>query len=78
MPIKRSKPTSPARRYYEVLDYSGLSKVAPHAPLVEHQVSTGARNNQGRTTSRFRGGPGHSARTKRRPRCRGLTRVIGR
>lgn len=61
MPIKRSKPTSPARRYYEVLDYSKLSKVEPHSPLLEAQSSTGARNNQGRITSRFRGG-GHKQR----------------
>ena len=61
MAIKQFKPTSPSRRYYEVLDYSDLTKKAPEKKLTEGKRSTGGRNNQGRTTSRFRGG-GHKRR----------------
>jgi large subunit ribosomal protein L2 len=61
MAIKQFKPTSPSRRYYEVLDYSELTKKAPEKKLTEGKRSTGGRNNQGRTTSRFRGG-GHKRR----------------
>ena len=61
MPIKRYKPTSPARRYYEVLSSEGLTKKAPEKKLLESKSSTGGRNNSGHTTSRFRGG-GHKRR----------------
>lgn len=61
MKIKRYKPTSPARRYYEVLGSSGLTKKAPERSLVEGKRSTGGRNHTGRITSRFRGG-GHKRR----------------
>ena len=61
MPVKRYKPTSPARRYYEVLSSEGLSKDRPERRLLEAQNSAGGRNNTGRTTVRFRGG-GHKRR----------------
>jgi large subunit ribosomal protein L2 len=61
MSIKRYKPTSPARRYYEVLSSEGLTKKAPERALVEGKRSTGGRNHTGRITSRFRGG-GHKRR----------------
>lgn len=61
MPIKQFKPTSPARRYYEVADFSGISKKAPERKLTEAKSSALGRNNQGRITSRFRGG-GHKKR----------------
>lgn len=61
MPVKSFKPTSPARRYYDVLDFSNLSKKAPERALSEAKSSTGGRNNSGRITSRFRGG-GHKRR----------------
>ena len=61
MPVKRYKPTSPARRYYEVLSSEGLTKKAPEKALLESKSSSGGRNNAGRTTSRFRGG-GHKRR----------------
>jgi large subunit ribosomal protein L2 len=62
MGIKSFKPTSPARRFYSVSDFKELTKGA-EAPkkLTEHQTSTGGRNNNGRITSRFRGG-GHKQR----------------
>ena len=61
MSIKRYKPTSPSRRYYEVLSSEDLTKKAPEKSLTEGKRSTGGRNHTGRTTSRFRGG-GHKRR----------------
>jgi large subunit ribosomal protein L2 len=61
MAIKRYKPTSPARRYYEVHDFSALAKGGPERALTEPKKSTGGRNNTGRITTRFRGG-GHKQR----------------
>jgi len=61
MSVKRYKPTSPARRYFEVLSSEGLSKKEPEKALTEGKRSTGGRNHTGRTTSRFRGG-GHKRR----------------
>jgi large subunit ribosomal protein L2 len=61
MSIKRYKPTSPARRYYEVMTNEALSDKAPERSLVEGKSRKGGRNNSGRITSRFRGG-GHKRR----------------
>src|SRR5215475_589448 len=60
MAIKRFKPTSPARRYFEVVG-DELSKDRPERKLLDVQKSTGGRNHWGRITSRFRGG-GHKQR----------------
>jgi large subunit ribosomal protein L2 len=59
--IKRYKPTSPARRYYEQLSNDQLSDKPPERALLEGKHSKGGRNNSGRITSRFRGG-GHKRR----------------
>jgi large subunit ribosomal protein L2 len=62
MPPRAFKPTSPARRYYEVADFrilDGNDKV--FKKLTEHQSQTAGRNHHGRITSRFRGG-GHKQR----------------
>jgi len=61
MGIRSFKPTSPARRYYSVSDFKEITKVEPERSLLEKQTSTGGRNNNGRITSRFRGG-GHKQR----------------
>jgi large subunit ribosomal protein L2 len=61
MGIRSYKPTSPARRYYSVSDFKEVTKSTPERALTEHQTSTGGRNNNGRITSRFRGG-GHKQR----------------
>ncbi len=58
MTIVRSKPTSPARRYYDRQVVEHLSKKGPEKKLVESKNSIAGRNNHGRITSRFRGG-GH-------------------
>jgi large subunit ribosomal protein L2 len=61
MGVKSYKPTSPARRFYSVSDFKEITKSTPERSLTEHQTSTGGRNNNGRITSRFRGG-GHKQR----------------
>jgi large subunit ribosomal protein L2 len=61
MAIKRFKPTSPARRYFETVGLDELSKDRPARKLLDVQKSTGGRNHWGRITSRFRGG-GHKQR----------------
>ncbi|MGK3966482.1 50S ribosomal protein L2 [Sorangium sp. So ce118] len=61
MGIRSFKPTSPARRYYSVSDFKEITKVEPERSLLEQQTRTGGRNNNGRITSRFRGG-GHKQR----------------
>jgi large subunit ribosomal protein L2 len=60
---KHFKPTSPARRYYDVADFSGLSKEKPEKALTTFKKQSAGRNNQGRITSRFRGG-GHKQRLR--------------
>jgi large subunit ribosomal protein L2 len=61
MGIRSFKPTSPARRFYSVSDFSDITKDAPERALVEKQNHSGGRNNNGRITTRFRGG-GHKQR----------------
>ena len=61
MGIRSFKPTSPARRYYSVSDFNEITRSEPERSLVETQHKSGGRNNNGRITSRFRGG-GHKQR----------------
>ena len=61
MPIVRSKPTSPGRRFKSRVVTPGLHKGGPVKALTESASRTGARNNQGRITTRHRGG-GHKQR----------------
>ena len=58
MPIVRSKPTSAGRRFASRVVTPGLHKGSPVKALTEPSNRTGARNNQGRITTRHRGG-GH-------------------
>ena len=61
MGIKKFKPTSPARRFYQASDFKDITKSTPEKKLLEKQTSSGGRNNLGRITCRFRGG-GHKRR----------------
>jgi large subunit ribosomal protein L2 len=61
MGIRTTKPTSPGRRFYTVSDFADLTTDHPLKKLVRSKSSTGGRNNNGRITSRFRGG-GHKQR----------------
>lgn len=58
MPIVKSKPTSPGRRFVVKVVNPDLHKGAPYAPLLEKKSKTGGRNNVGRITTRHIGG-GH-------------------
>ena len=58
MALKTYNPTTPSQRQLVNIDRSSLYKGAPIKALTEGQNSTGGRNNNGRITSRFRGG-GH-------------------
>ncbi len=59
MGIRRYNPTSPGRRGATVSDFAELTPGAkPEKSLLRPKRRTGGRNNQGKTTARFRGG-GH-------------------
>jgi large subunit ribosomal protein L2 len=58
MALKSYNPTTPSQRHLVIVDRSLLHKGAPVKTLTEGKTSTGGRNNNGRTTVRFRGG-GH-------------------
>ncbi|OGW89915.1 MAG: 50S ribosomal protein L2 [Nitrospirae bacterium RIFCSPLOWO2_12_FULL_63_8] len=58
MGLKIYKPTSPGRRGMSAVTTEDLSKKRPEKSLTEFHLRTGGRNNEGRTTVRFRGG-GH-------------------
>jgi large subunit ribosomal protein L2 len=62
MGIRKYNPTSPGRRGATGSDFAELTKGAkPAKSLLRPKTKTGGRNNQGITTSRFRGG-GHKRR----------------
>jgi large subunit ribosomal protein L2 len=61
MAIVKTKPTSPGRRHVVQVKSQGLHKGAPHAPLLSKKSKTGGRNNNGRVTTRHKGG-GHKQR----------------
>ena len=56
MAIKTYKPVTPGRRGMTVIDYSGLSKVAPEKSLLESLKKNSGRNSYGRITVRHKGG----------------------
>jgi large subunit ribosomal protein L2 len=58
MALKTYKPVTPGLRQLVLVDREGLWKGKPVKALTKGKVGTGARNNQGRITVRFRGG-GH-------------------
>jgi len=58
MALVKCKPTSAGRRFVVKVVNSDLHKGAPFAALVEKQGKSGGRNNNGRITTRHRGG-GH-------------------
>jgi len=58
MAIVKTKPTSPGSRFVVRVKNPDLSKDGPYAPLLAKKSKTGGRNNNGRITTRHRGG-GH-------------------
>ena len=53
MAIKKFKPTSPSRRFYESPDFDGLAKKRPEKKLTSSKKGSGGRNHHGRITTRF-------------------------
>ena len=50
MAVRQYKPTSTARRFQSVVDFSDLSKKAPERSLLAPHRESGGRNNRGRIT----------------------------
>jgi large subunit ribosomal protein L2 len=76
MAIVKSKPTSPGRRFVVKVVTPDLHKGEPHKALLEKKSKTGGRNNNGRITTRHRGG-GHKQRYRVIDFKRNKTDVIG-
>ena len=58
MPVKKFSPTSPGRRFYTVQTFDEITETTPLKSLTKAKSKSGGRNNNGRITTRFRGG-GH-------------------
>ncbi len=61
MAIKKYKPTTPGQRFKTSSMFEEITKTKPEKSLTVIKKRTGGRNNQGRITTRFRGG-GHKKR----------------
>ncbi|MEI6055712.1 MAG: 50S ribosomal protein L2 [Lentisphaerota bacterium] len=56
MALKSFVPLTPSLRHMTVLDYAEITATKPEKSLTKGIRSTGARNNEGHITTRFRGG----------------------
>jgi large subunit ribosomal protein L2 len=56
MAMRKTKPTSPGRRFATYQVREDVTTDAPHKPLTEGAAKSGGRNTHGRVTSRHRGG----------------------
>jgi large subunit ribosomal protein L2 len=56
MPVRKYKPTSPARRSMSVSTFEEITKKRPEKNLTEPLKKNAGRNNRGRITTRHRGG----------------------
>jgi large subunit ribosomal protein L2 len=56
MGLKTFRPVTPGLRGKSVLDFAEITTDSPHKPLTKGKRGTGGRNNNGRMTTRFRGG----------------------
>ena len=61
MPIRKYKPTTPARRGASVSGFDSITKSTPEKSLLAKHGQKAGRNNHGRITSRHKGG-GHKRR----------------
>jgi large subunit ribosomal protein L2 len=64
MPVRQFNPTSPGRRFMSVASFEEITTDRPEKSLLEPLKNNAGRNNQGRITTRHRGGDGR--RTYRR------------
>jgi large subunit ribosomal protein L2 len=58
MPVKKYKPTSPGRRFMATSSFEEITASEPERTLLEKLPAHAGRNNQGRITTRHRGGEG--------------------
>ena len=56
MGIKTYRPTTPARRYYQVARFYDITRDKPHESLLRPMPKSGGRNNTGRKTNKWIGG----------------------
>ncbi len=56
MPVREYKPTTPARRGMSSQDFDSVTAKRPLKSLIRSQKSVAGRNNQGRITTRHKGG----------------------
>ena len=54
--MRKTKPTSPGRRFATYQQREEVTTSKPHKPLTKGKSSSGGRNSRGRVTSRHRGG----------------------
>jgi large subunit ribosomal protein L2 len=64
MPVRKYKPTSPGRRFMSTASFEEVTTSKPERSLLEPLKNNAGRNNQGKITTRHRGGDGR--RTYRR------------
>jgi large subunit ribosomal protein L2 len=56
MAMRKTKPTSPGRRFATYQNRAEVTTAKPHKPLTKGKSSSGGRNSLGRVTARHRGG----------------------
>jgi large subunit ribosomal protein L2 len=56
MAMRKTKPTSPGRRFATYQQRDEVTTSKPHKPLTKGKSSSGGRNSRGRVTARHRGG----------------------
>ena len=61
MGIRKLKPVTPGTRFMDISDFAEITKARPEKSLLAPHRSTGGRNNEGKMTTRNRGG-GHKRR----------------
>ncbi len=61
MAVRKTKPTSPGRRFQTVADFAEITKTEPEKSLLAKKRPAGGRNSYGRVTARHKGG-GHKQR----------------
>jgi large subunit ribosomal protein L2 len=64
MPVRKYKPTSPGRRFMATSSFEEITASEPEKSLLEPLKSNSGRNNQGKITTRHRGGEGRRAYRK--------------
>jgi large subunit ribosomal protein L2 len=64
MPVRKFNPTSPGRRFMSVSSFEEITTDKPERSLLEPLKNNAGRNNQGRITTRHRGGDGRRSYRK--------------